>query len=66
MNRLNRCLSGVALMLWFSAFAFAQVANTWKTATPESQGVASDVLAAALTQARAKNLRVHSLLIARR
>ena len=37
----------------------------WRTATPESQGVASAELAAAITQAREKNLAIHSLLIVR-
>jgi CubicO group peptidase (beta-lactamase class C family) len=37
----------------------------WRTATPESQGVDSAALAEAITQARAKGLAIHSLLVVR-
>ncbi len=37
----------------------------WRTATPESQGIDSDALAAALSQVSEKHLGVHSLLVIR-
>jgi CubicO group peptidase (beta-lactamase class C family) len=65
MHHLLRSMNAWALAFLLSAGAFAQTANGWKTATPESQGVDSAALAAALTQAREKNLAIHSLLIVR-
>src|SRR3954471_5947355 len=37
----------------------------WRTATPESQGIDSQALAAAIDQIRDKQLGVHSLLVIR-
>ncbi|MBL8207163.1 MAG: serine hydrolase, partial [Blastocatellia bacterium] len=37
----------------------------WRLATPESQGIASDALAAAITTARASGINIHSLLVVR-
>ena len=39
--------------------------ETWRTATPESQGLDSQALAAAIDQIRQKQLGVHSLLVIR-
>ncbi|MEP6914812.1 MAG: hypothetical protein ABJC89_04170 [Acidobacteriota bacterium] len=40
-------------------------ATEWRTATPESQGIDSQALAAVVAQVREKQLGVHSLLVIR-
>ncbi|NOT62738.1 MAG: serine hydrolase [Acidobacteria bacterium] len=63
MNTFLRALV-VGLLLVVSNFAQSKQAD-WRTATPESQGVDSAALAEAITQARAKGLAIHSLLVVR-
>ncbi len=63
MNNLFRILAA-CLLLVVSSFAQSKQAE-WRTATPESQGVDSAALTEAITQARAKGLAIHSLLVVR-
>lgn len=68
--------SAVALAVWPPAATVADLqaraaqdvpwpTSSWTTSTPEAQGLDSAVLADALETIRARNLPVHSLLIAR-
>lgn len=68
MLRFARVLFIVLLASQLSLFAPAQTywpTSGWRTATPESQGLDSNLLAEAITTARKSGLNIHSLLVVR-
>lgn len=71
MYSLYRALVGIALLQLAVSGCFAQFppaywpTNGWRTATPESQGLDSAVLAEAINTARQQGLNIHSLLVVR-
>ena len=56
---------GILLLLSASAFAQYWPSTTWRTATPESQGLDSQILSNAVDEVGRKQLGVHSLLVIR-
>jgi CubicO group peptidase (beta-lactamase class C family) len=66
-RRPPRTVSWLLLLLAHSGLAASEdlPTATWKTASPESQGLDSDVLAEALDYVRAKSIPAHSFLIVR-
>jgi CubicO group peptidase (beta-lactamase class C family) len=69
--RFRRCLLGVSLLAIFLSSGQGPIAAdefpaaAWKTASPESQGLDSAVLAEALDYVRSKGIPLHSFLIVR-
>src|SRR4051794_9675084 len=57
--------AGVVLRAQSSDPATYYPGRDWRTATPESQGIDSAALAAAIAQVRSQQLGVHSLLVVR-
>jgi len=72
LRRLSLRLSAISLLLACPLLAQTQPASAsywpdrhWRTATPESQGIDSQILAAAVDQVTDRHLGVHSLLVIR-
>jgi CubicO group peptidase (beta-lactamase class C family) len=56
-----------AVLVFHPGFAQSQYWPTsgWRTATPESQGIDSGIIAEAINSARQQNLNIHSFLVVR-
>ena len=66
----SRLLSLLLLLVFLSLATVAQTpsywpTSGWRTASPESQGIDSDVLANAINSARQQGINIHSLLVVR-